>query len=401
MEDRDRRRPTPRRETATDPLRELLDADLRARLDAGESGEAALREEREKGRAAHEEARARAAEGLAETGEVEEARILEMRRHRADLDAEATASQDVALRMLAGLGVPYSPGRTGARELFEAPPLARAEAAENAGVPLARQTADPMLRALKYGGMAGSLLLGTFGMGALLLRVPPRSLPSSPLLPLAAGLGLSLVGGAYLAVVPVARRAGALAAGRPGTPEARGAMGALRAMTAGMVGLVALVDAKALQALDGARALVDPASVPPFGLTLLVAAALGHAEGYAEEAEGRIAAEGERHAREWREARREDPEVRQAVEALGYADAVEARRKGLGGEIESAGAQLKRLFGEAMAAAGSAPGPNEDEEARLRERALRARLAEARLAAHDRHRPARGGRRDGSEGGAS
>lgn len=398
--------------TGYDPLRDALDAERLGRLRDLELGDAALRESHERERADREEARGRAEEELGEAGEVEAERVLGLRRHRADLDAEATAAQDVALRLLAGLGIPYTPGGTKPEALLQAPPLPRAEAARRAGLPSARPAADPLLKVLKYAGLAGCVLLGTFGMGALLLRVPPRELPGSPLLPLAAGLGCALVGGAYLAVVPAARRHGTISAARPNSEEARRSFASLAALVAGIGLTVALVDAKALAALDGARALVDPASVPPFGVTLLVAAALSatyvvgsamlaFSEGFADETEAIVEAEAAKHAEGWREERRSDPDVRQAMEALGYAGTVDARRRELGGEIEGAEAGLKRAMREALAAAGGPPQEDEAARAERREREARARAAEVRLAAHERHRPSRAPRNGGSEGGGA
>lgn len=393
-------------ETAGDPVRKILEAELRSRREDTEREDAAARETYERRRAEHAEERGRAADETRGMERIEAERLLGMRRHRRNLDSEATAAQDVALRALAGLGLPFDPGRTSPDDLLVPPTLPRGEAARRARVPAARVVEDPLLKWLKYAGLVGCLLLGTFGLGALLLRVPPRSLPTSPLLPLALGLGCSLVGGAYLAVVPAARRHGARSAAAPEAPETRRSLIGLAALVAGTAVTVALVDAKALAALDGARALVDPASVPPFGTTLLVAAALsatyvagsamlGYAEGFSEESEAMVESERASFAEDWREGRRADPDVRQAMEAVGYAGTVEARRRQLGGEIESAESELRRTLREAMAAAGPPPAEDDGKGAERREREARARLAELRLAAHERHAAPWDGRNGG------
>ncbi len=387
-----------------DPRRDALNAEWLARLREGELGEASAHESLDRRRAAYDSLLARKVAEADAVESIELGRQLTMRRHRADLDGEATAAHDVALRAFALLGINYVPGKTREDDLYRVPPLPRAEAARRAGVPCAAPCADWLMRILKYAGMLGCLLLGTCGLGTLVLHVPPRSLPHSPLLPLALGLGCVLVGGAYLAVVPAARRHGSLSAEKPGSREAGRSFASLCALTAGVALSVALADAKALAALDRARALVDPESVPPFAVTLLVACALsaayvlgaavlGVAEGFSGEAEGRISAEREKHAEGWKKERAADLRVQQACESLAYAGAVEKRREGLDEEIDRAGQGLRRSLGEAYGDVGDPPELRDGERAQLRDHGLRAGFAALRLAAHERHRG------NGSQGG--
>ena len=215
---------------------------------------------------------------------------------------------------------------------------------------------DVLLKVLKYAGMIGCLLLGMIGMGALVLHIQPRSLFHSPFAVVAAGLAFILVGGTYLIVSPGSRRLGALTIIRPDNPATKWSRLTVAVITvAAATIIVALVDAKALVAINSARAMVNPESVPPFAVTFLVASALSaayvcgtaclsYSDGYGFEGRKRLEGEQTKHAQAHRRDRRNSLEVSQAVEALNSVCLVEARRTDLNDEIRMAEGELRETL---------------------------------------------------------
>lgn len=228
----------------------------------------------------------------------------------------------------------YVPGKTTVADLYHTEPLPVSVAAERAGVPAASVMPDGLLKILKLAGMIGCLLLGTVGMGALLLHVVPSALLHSPLALVAVGLSFILVGGAYLTVAPPSRRYGSLVASRPEEAVTGRSLRVLCPLVAGVTVVVALVDTKALMALNSARAIIDPQSVPSFALTFLVAGALSAmyvlgtamlvvSEGIGYEAARRIEAEQQKYVEAYRKTRENSLEVGQACEALNSVDVIQ------------------------------------------------------------------------------
>jgi hypothetical protein len=321
-------------------------------------------------------------------------RLQFLRSLRYQLDQDKVAGEDLAGKAFACLGLEYLPGKSKVEDLYAVEPLAHSVAAARAGVPSASTVSDGFLKVLKYAGMVGCLLLSTLGMGALLLHIAPRALVRSPLLIVALGLGSMLVGGAYLAVVPGSRRFGSLLACRPNDPVTKRSRVTLPALVAGLVILVALVDAKALMAINSARAMINPESGTSFAVTFLVAAALSAtyilgtailacSEGFAIEAAKRIEAEQAKHQEAFRKGRKELLEVTQACEALNAVDGIETRRKGLNEEISAAEAGLRESLRQAYTGVGAPPELSDAQRKLLRFHEQEARFAGQKLNAYE------------------
>lgn len=303
-------------------------------------------------------------------------------------------AQDVAARSFANLGLEYIPGKSTVEDLYRIEPLPLSVAADRAGVPVASTLHDGLLKILKYAGMIGCLLLGTIGMGALLLHIPPKSLFHTPLVIIALGLAFILVGGAYLIVAPASRRHGSLAASRPNDPVTKRSLITLSILVAAVVVIVALVDAKALMAINAARAQINPESAPSFALTFLIAAALSATyvlgtamlafnEGFGFEAKKRIEAEQTSHAESHRKTQRKSLEVSQACEALNAIEVIEGRRKSLDAEIRNVEQGLRQSLSDTYAETGAPPELSEEHRQQLRFHEQEARFAGQKLNAYE------------------
>jgi hypothetical protein len=317
-----------------------------------------------------------------------------LRERRTSLESQVDAAHEVAGRAFGELGRQYVAGESKVDDLLSVEPLPEAEAARRAKVLVACAFDDSFLRVLKYAAMLGCLLLGTFGMGALVLRVVPRALLHSPLLPVAVGLGCILVGGATLAVSPSARRLGAMTVDDPDGPRTKRNLQSVCALTLVFTLVVATVDAKALLAITASKALVDPKSAPSFATAFLVALALSatyvvgssahaFAEGFGFEARKRIAAEQEKHAQSERDRLRHTLEVTQACEALNAVDTIEARRIALDDEIRNAEGAMRGSVAQAFEGIGAPPEMARERRNELRYAEQEARFAGMKLAAHE------------------
>jgi|GEM_PF-6051709 len=325
--------------------------------------------------------------------QIELDRLQSMRTLRSDLDREIGAAQDIAGQAFANMGMAYVPGKSTVQDLYRTEPLAHSVAAERAGVPIAATMSDGLLKFLKFAGMIGCLLLGTLGMGALLLHIQPKTLFHSPLLIVALGLAFILVGGAYLTVTPASRRHGSLVASKPNEVVTKRSLVTLSALVAGVIIIVALVDAKALMAINAAHAMINPESAPSFALTFLIAAALSATyvlgaamlafnDGLGFEAQKRIEAEQERHQDAYRKSQRNSLEVAQACEALNAVDVIETRRKSLDDEIRAVEQGLRQSLSDTYAGSSTPPELTEEQRKQLRFHEQEARFAEQKLNAY-------------------
>jgi hypothetical protein len=326
-----------------DPQIEALSADWKDHLRAHERREAEHHDALDQHRVAHDSTVSRKRRQANLLEDIETDRLGSLRRLRSELDMQLLAAQDLAGKALANLGIEYRPEKTRFADILKALALPEAEAAKRAGVPIALTVNDRFLKFLKIAGMIGCLLLGMVGMGALVLHVQPTSLFHSFMLPVAMGLALILVGGTYLVVSPTSRRAGALKACDPEALATKLAVSGACWLVALMCVVVALVDAKAITAINSARALVNPDAVPSFFVTLLVGLALSAAyvmgtsilafsDGFGFEARKKIEAEQAKHLNE----ERNFIEVTQACEALNDIEVIEDRRTKLTAEIKDA-----------------------------------------------------------------
>lgn len=305
--------------------------------------------------------------------DIELERITSLRTIRNALDLETSALEDVAGKTLGQLSLAYEPGKTTVEDVLASRALPEAEAARRAGVQVSLTRSNWFLKLLKILGMIGCLFLGTTGMGALILRIPPRAMFHSVLLPVAIGLACILVGGTYLVVTPTARRAGAMKATGPEEQSTRRALVTTMLLVALMCIVVAMVDAKAMMAINSARAMVNPSSVPSFAIALLVGLALSaayvlgssclaFADGYGEEAKTLIEAEQVKHLKEERRV----IEVAEACEALNAIGIAESRRKTLTYEISKAEQEYRTSLQVVNQGTPKAPELQDDQKRELR-----------------------------------
>lgn len=283
--------------------------------------------------------------------EIEGDRIKGLRMVRLDLDTALNEATEVVKEAFKELGLVYTDEST-KEDLYALDELHPSEAAEKAGVPGVFEPHVEGVKFLKAAGMVGCIVLGTVGLGALILRVPPRLLITSPLeLGIAASISFILVGGSYLLVNSQWKRIGTCRAGGTKNPETQTGMLLAIGLTGATTLLVAGVDAKAITAINATRALINPALAPSPAVVFLVAMALSGAyvmgasalafyEAYAKAVQSRIAGAQHRHKADRLTDRREYVEVQNACEALSNVITIKARRKALAKEIEDAEAEL-------------------------------------------------------------
>jgi hypothetical protein len=276
---------------------------------------------------------------------IEGNRSDDLRTQRAGLDKEITASHEVVGIAFGMLAKQYIPGVTPIEDLFDIKPLSRADAAKRAGLHSSYYGKVAGIQILKWLGMAGCIILGTVGLGAMVLMKSPSSLLGSPImLTLAIGLSFILVGGAYMAVQSSWPRIGAMKATKPNEPETKRAQALGIAITTLFGVVVSVVDTKAILALTATRAIVN-ADAAPSTITAAIAAtalsaayvigssAVAFSEGYSGQAEELIAAEiSKDHEAQKKELCR-FIEVQNAVDAYNKAQMFEVRRKKLTEEI--------------------------------------------------------------------
>ncbi len=384
----------PNEGTPRDPRRDALQSEWLNHHRSYEQTEAEHHEKLNRERASYDSLLNRKHKQADMVEKIELDRLQSMRTLRSELDAEIIAAHDIASRCFASLGMEYRPGKSKVDDLYKTEPLPASIAAERIGVPLASTHHDGLLKVLKFAGMIGCILLGTVGMGALILHIQPKSLLHSPLSIIAFGLALILVGGVYLVIAPTSRRVGSQIASKPNEPSTKKACNLLVVLVAVFTVIVALVDAKAIMAINATRAMINPESAPSFILAFLIAAALsatyvlgtavlGLYEGFNFESKKRIEAEQDRHTDSFRQRQKNSLEVAQACEALNSVDVIEARRKDLDSEIRSVEQGLRQSLNDTYADTGAPPELSEDQKKQLRLHEQEARFAAQKLNAYD------------------
>lgn len=327
----------------------------------------------------------------AQIDDIEQSRLEQMRVERAHIDKEIAAAHRVAWVSFSNLGLEYIKGRSTVQDVLDICQISDAEAADRAGLPGVPQKPPFIWSALKWMGLAGCLILGTIGMGALVMRLSPRQLLQSPVwLGLSIGLSFILIGSATLLVQPLWRMVGASQAAKPEQAGSR----LLKAVVATLVPvlLVAAVDAKAIMAINAVKSSHAAAS-QSFGLAFLVALALSAAyilgsaahafyEAYAHEAGLRIDAEKASDAREQTLSRRRLVDVDQSIEALNTVNYLEKRRNELTGEIDSAYEHYESSLDRANGNVGDPPVLSEEKHRQERVKKSEATFAKLKLDAY-------------------
>ena len=315
----------------------------------------------------------------------------QLRIERAQINIEISAAHQVAWTAFSNLGLEYVKGQSTVQDIIDVHPLHESDAAKRAGLPGTFEKPPFAWSALKWMGLIGCLILGTIGMGALVMRLSPRQLLQSPVwLSLSVGLSFILIGSATLLIQPLWRYIGTLHAGRP--EESKRAMFGGVLATLVPVLLVAAVDAKAIMAINAVKS-SHSAATQSFGITFLVALALSAAyvlgsaahafyEAFAHETTLRIGAEIDRDAREQTIDRRRLIDVDQAIEALNTVNYLEMRRKELTDEIDQIFAHYQASIDKATSGLGESPALTEDQHRLERLKKSEASFAKLKLNAY-------------------
>lgn len=272
---------------------------------------------------------------------------------RTILEGEVRAAEEVAVKAFGEICVEYDADKTTVQDIHAALKLPEADAADQAGVGGLHSPALNGSAFLKWAGMAGSFTLCTAGFGAIVMHISPSQLWTSPtaLLP-SLGMAAMIVGGAYMMVYPTWKRAGTMAAGQDEAKAGKAVRhGVLIAAVA--AASVALLDAKAIIAINVARALVDPEHATPFWVALLTGcclssiyvlgtASVAYHDALVEEGASRIEAAQFNHEK----SQYEFVEVRQAVEALNSVGVLRRRLGVLDARIKETHSALKAMVDE-------------------------------------------------------
>lgn len=373
----------------------VLGEDWKDILRTYEQREAQHHESLDRDRFAYDQYAARKLRQIDLIDQIESNHIAGLRQTRSDLDLEIMASHEVASKAFATLGLGYEPGKTKIEDLYSLTPLHESDAAKLAGLSGVPARKAPSMRFLKVAGMIGCLVLGTVGMGSLILQTPPKMLFTSPLfLLISMALAFILIGGATMVVVPLWKRIGIQKVASDIEKRPCLSLVSGLALTILMAVVVAVVDAKAMMAINASRALINPESVPGFLLCFLVGLALSAAyiigssvvafsDAYSAEAASRIKAEQERHESEQLHDRRIHIEVQMACEALNTVALIENRRVALTNEIEVLEEEFKNAIAGQFAQIPLAPEMKEENRKDLRMQKKEARFAGWKAMAHD------------------
>ena len=308
---------------------------------------------------------------------IEGDRVKTLRMVRLQLNGEMEEAIEVAKKAFAKLGLVYTEQST-IDDIYAIDGLHASEAAQRAGQAGVFSPQIEGAKVLKAFGMVGCMVLGTVGLGSLVLHVPPRMLLVSPMnLGVAASLSFILVAGSYLMVTPPWRRIGTYKAGKPEDKETKSSTIHGLALTAFATTVVAAVDAKAMTAMNANRALISTSLAQPPVVTFTVALALSAAyvmgssalafyEAFAEENQSRIAGVQHRYRADLRTERSICVEIQIACEALSAVQNIKARLKALPQEIKDAQSELNATVGEHFAAIPAPPEMPEEHKRELR-----------------------------------
>ncbi len=308
---------------------------------------------------------------------VESERLGKLLTQRSLLETDLSAAHEVAAKALAVLGLEYVPGKTTVQDVYAITKLHEADAADKAGLAGVHTSALSGSTFLKWAGMIGCFVLATVGMGAVVMQVPPRQLFFNPIaLFVSLMLASVIVAGVYITVHPTWKRAGTMAATKD---QERAKKALLTAVLVCVVTVlaVATIDAKAIMAINGARALVDPAHATPFWLAFLIGCCLSsvyvvgtsvvaYNDAYAIESARRIEAEQRRHERAEMDDQRHFVEVRNAIESLNAVMVIERQLAELDPKILSVQQDLSRALDAHYQGVPKAPDMPEEHKADLR-----------------------------------
>jgi len=308
---------------------------------------------------------------------IESDRLRKLLIKRSTLESDLTAANEVASKALAVLGLEYIPGCTTVQDVYAITKLHAADAAERAGLAGVHTGALSGSSFLKWAGMLGCFVLATVGMGAVVMQVAPKQLIFNPVaLVISMALAAVIVAGVFITTHPTWKRAGTMA-GSSDQVKARNALMTGLAVSVVCVLSVALIDAKAILAINAARALIDPAHATPFWMAFLIGCCLSSVyvvgtsvvafnDAYALESARRIEAEQRRHERAEMDDQRHYLEVRNAIESLNAVKTTERELDRLDPKIKAVHGELKGTIETHYGETPDAPDMPEEHKADLR-----------------------------------
>lgn len=328
------------------------------------------------------------------TTKVELERLGKLRNERSLLEPEITAGEEVAAKALASLGIAYDPETSSPSDVYALTKLHESEAAERAGVGGVHSSALGGATFLKWAGMAGSFALTTIGLGAVVFQMPPKHLFLNPvaLVPSMFFAGV-IVAGTFMMIHPTWKRAGTITAGRDEEKKRKATLSAVLVSVVATVS-VAVLDAKAVLAINAAKALVDPEHAMPLSVAVITgfclsavyvigASVVAFNDAFAAEATRRIEAEQRKHEKAEMDDQRHFVEVRNAIEALNTVAVLRKRRSVLDAKITELQAEFKKAVDEHYEGIPEAPDMAEEHKADLRMHKKHAKFAEWKVQAHD------------------
>ena len=394
MSNQDRYRENGNPDNLPDPKQKGLEYDLMERLRHHDQAETDIENHLDEKAREHRRHVDRKNRHINLVENVESERMGKLLTERSLLEADMTAAEEVAGKAMADLGLEYISGQTTVDDVYAITRLSESDAADKAGVSGVHGSAMGGSHFIKWMGMAGCFVLGTVGMGAMVMQVPPKQLFTQPIaLVISAFLSFVVVGGVYMMVHPTWKRIGTMAATRDVEKAAKARQTGILFSAIGILA-VATIDAKAILAINATRALVDPAHAITFAMAFLVglclssvyvigASIVAYHDAFGLEAARRIKAEQTRHERAEMQDQRLYVEVRNAIEALNAVAVLTRRRQALDPKIKAVQDELQATLDSHYASIPDAPEMPTEHKSELNMHKKQAKFAAWKVQAHD------------------